>query len=43
MAGLVHAVRTGRIGPDETAVFWHTGGAPALFASRYADDFSSPV
>ncbi len=43
MAGLVHAVRSGRIGPDETVVFWHTGGAPALFASRYADEFTPPT
>lgn len=42
MAGLVHAVRSGLIGPDETAVFWHTGGAPALFATRYADEFTPP-
>lgn len=41
MAGLIEAVRSGRIGPDETAVFWHTGGAPALFASRYAEEFDA--
>ena len=40
MAGLVAAVRDGRIGQDETAVFWHTGGAPALFATRYAGTFT---
>ena len=39
MAGLVAAVREGRIGRDATIVFWHTGGAPALFASRYAHSF----
>ena len=39
MAGLVAAVRDGRIGSDETVVFWHTGGAPALFAGRYAATF----
>jgi D-cysteine desulfhydrase family pyridoxal phosphate-dependent enzyme len=32
MAGLIHDVRTGAIPPDETVVFLHTGGAPALFA-----------
>jgi D-cysteine desulfhydrase family pyridoxal phosphate-dependent enzyme len=42
MAGLIAAVRDGRIGADETAVFWHTGGAPALFASRYAHTFDIP-
>jgi D-cysteine desulfhydrase family pyridoxal phosphate-dependent enzyme len=41
MAGLVAAVRDGRIGADETVVFWHTGGAPALFASDYANTFSN--
>lgn len=43
MAGLLAAVRDGRIGPDETAVFWHTGGAPALFAERYATAFGTPT
>ena len=28
-------LRDGRVGNNETVVFWHTGGAPALFASRY--------
>jgi len=41
MAGLITAVREGRIGPDETVVFWHTGGAPALFAHRYAATFGA--
>ncbi len=36
MAGLIDHVRQGRIGPDETVVFLHTGGTPALFA--YAAD-----
>jgi len=36
MAGLVAAVRDGRLGGDNAVVFWHTGGAPALFADRYA-------
>lgn len=31
-AGLVAAVRSGAIGPDETVVFMHTGGLPGLFA-----------
>ena len=35
MAALIEHVRTGRIGRDETVVFVHTGGLPALFA--YAD------
>src|SRR4051812_28443471 len=32
MAGLIHDVRTRAISPDETIVFLHTGGAPALFS-----------
>jgi D-cysteine desulfhydrase family pyridoxal phosphate-dependent enzyme len=43
MAGLLAAVRDGRIGRDETVVFWHTGGAPALFADRYATAFGTPT
>jgi L-cysteate sulfo-lyase len=37
MAGLIDLVRTGHFGADETIVFIHTGGAPAMFA--YADCF----
>jgi D-cysteine desulfhydrase len=36
MAGLVAAVREGRLDPGSPVVFLHTGGMPALFASRYA-------
>jgi D-cysteine desulfhydrase family pyridoxal phosphate-dependent enzyme len=32
MAGLIDHVRRGILRPDETVVFLHTGGAPALFA-----------
>lgn len=32
MAGLIDMVRSGRFAPDQTVVFWHTGGQPALFA-----------
>lgn len=32
MHGLIDHIRTGRIGSDETVVFLHTGGWPALFA-----------
>jgi D-cysteine desulfhydrase/L-cysteate sulfo-lyase len=32
MAGLLDAIRRGDIAPDETVVFLHTGGSPALFA-----------
>ena len=34
LAGLIDLGRTGEIGADETVVFLHTGGTPALFAYR---------
>jgi L-cysteate sulfo-lyase len=40
MAGLIGATREGRFGAGDTVVFWHTGGAVALFAHRYAELFS---
>ena len=36
MAGLIDLIRKGVFGKDETVLFWHTGGTPALFA--YADE-----
>lgn len=36
-AGLVDLARKGSFGKDETVLFWHTGGAPALFAEKYQD------
>ncbi len=38
MAGLVDLVRKREFGPDETIVFWHTGGSAALYA--YADELA---
>lgn len=32
MAGLIDLIRRGTFHRDETIVFWHTGGTPALFA-----------
>jgi D-cysteine desulfhydrase family pyridoxal phosphate-dependent enzyme len=32
MAGLIDMVRRGQFAPEQTVVFWHTGGQPALFA-----------
>ncbi len=32
MAGLIDLVRREELAPSDTAIFWHTGGAPALFA-----------
>jgi 1-aminocyclopropane-1-carboxylate deaminase/D-cysteine desulfhydrase-like pyridoxal-dependent ACC family enzyme len=34
MAGLIHAVRHGELTRDDTVVFLHTGGLPAVFAWR---------
>jgi D-cysteine desulfhydrase len=34
-AGLVDLVRKGFFKTDETVLFWHTGGQPALFAEKY--------
>ncbi|HJW91340.1 MAG TPA: D-cysteine desulfhydrase family protein [Anaerolineales bacterium] len=34
-AGLIDLVRRGYFTPDQTVLFWHTGGSPALFAERY--------
>jgi len=42
MAGLVAARRAGDIGEEDTVVFLHTGGMPALFAHRYAAWLSTP-
>lgn len=36
MVGLIHDARNGRLGQDDTVVFLHTGGLPAVFA--YRDD-----
>jgi D-cysteine desulfhydrase family pyridoxal phosphate-dependent enzyme len=35
-AGLIALIRRGFFKPEETVLFWHTGGTPALFAGRYA-------
>jgi D-cysteine desulfhydrase len=32
MGGLLAMIRGGEFAPSETVLFWHTGGAPALFA-----------
>mgnify|MGYP001176825755 CR=1 FL=1 len=34
LAGLIGNIRSGRVAPGSTVVFWHTGGATALFAER---------
>jgi D-cysteine desulfhydrase family pyridoxal phosphate-dependent enzyme len=40
MAGLIDLVRRGEFRRNETVLFWHTGGQPALFA--HADALSAP-
>jgi D-cysteine desulfhydrase family pyridoxal phosphate-dependent enzyme len=39
-AGLVDLIRKGYFRKDETVLFWHTGGTPALFADQYRPAFS---
>lgn len=36
-AGVIDLIRKGFFKKDETVLFWHTGGQPALFADRYAN------
>jgi D-cysteine desulfhydrase family pyridoxal phosphate-dependent enzyme len=36
-AGLIDLVRQGFFNPNETVLFWHTGGTPALFAPGYSE------
>ncbi|MCS6843979.1 MAG: D-cysteine desulfhydrase family protein [Caldilineales bacterium] len=40
LAGLLDLIRRGHFRADETVVFWHTGGLPALFA--YAEQLGEP-
>lgn len=35
-AGLIDLIREGFFKKDETVLFWHTGGQPALFADKYS-------
>ena len=37
-AGLLDLIRKGFFKKDETVLFWHTGGQPALFAEKYQND-----
>lgn len=38
MGGLLDMIRTGKLKNTDRVLFWHTGGAPALFA--YSDDLA---
>jgi D-cysteine desulfhydrase len=37
-AGMIDLIRKGYFKRDETILFWHTGGQPALFADKYSQD-----
>lgn len=37
-AGMIDLIRKGFFKKDETVLFWHTGGQPALFADKYSHD-----
>jgi D-cysteine desulfhydrase family pyridoxal phosphate-dependent enzyme len=37
-AGLIDLIRKGFFKKDETVLFWHTGGQPALFAEKYQNN-----
>ena len=39
MAGLINMIRSGKLTKKDKVLFWHTGGAPSLFA--YADSLNS--
>ncbi|HQX17688.1 MAG TPA: D-cysteine desulfhydrase family protein, partial [Anaerolineales bacterium] len=36
-AGMIDLIRKGYFTKNETVLFWHTGGQPALFAEKYAN------
>lgn len=38
MSGLIHLVRSGKLTKNDKVLFWHTGGAPSLFA--YAQELN---
>ncbi|MBM3180351.1 MAG: D-cysteine desulfhydrase family protein [Chloroflexi bacterium] len=37
-AGMIDLIRKGFFKKDETILFWHTGGQPALFADKYSQE-----
>lgn len=41
-AGLIDLIRKGYFNRDETVLFWHTGGLPALFSEKYAQLVDAP-
>lgn len=40
-AGMIDLIRKGFFKKDETVLFWHTGGQPALFADKYSEHLLS--
>jgi D-cysteine desulfhydrase family pyridoxal phosphate-dependent enzyme len=41
-AGMIDLIRRGYFKPQETVLFWHTGGIPALFSDKYTN-LSNPI
>ncbi len=41
-AGLIDLIRKGTFDRGHSVLFWHTGGIPALFASRYGPELALP-
>jgi D-cysteine desulfhydrase len=39
-AGLIDLIRNGFFKKEETVLFWHTGGQPALFAEKYHSELA---
>jgi 1-aminocyclopropane-1-carboxylate deaminase/D-cysteine desulfhydrase-like pyridoxal-dependent ACC family enzyme len=39
-AAMMHHIRAGELGADETIVFVHTGGIPAIFTEAFVDAFA---
>ena len=37
-AGMIDLIRKGFFKKDDTVLFWHTGGQPALFADKYSQE-----
>jgi D-cysteine desulfhydrase len=37
-AGMIDLIRKGYFNPDQTVLFWHTGGQPTLFAEKYSSN-----
>ena len=42
MAGLIGWIREGRFSDSRSVLFWHTGGAPALFAGPFSEWLTGP-